>query len=124
VLQAVYPDIRRAIRNRISGVLGGAPALLLEPLLSYQSRLRLGVWPARLSPLRAIAGFKGAVLVIGGGQDGHTPPHETLALYRAAPGPKAMWIVPAVDHKQTSELQGKEYRERLLAFFARTLGGP
>jgi hypothetical protein len=31
VLQAVYPDIRRAIRNRIASVAGSLPAALLEP---------------------------------------------------------------------------------------------
>src|SRR5215218_730181 len=36
VLQAVYPDIRRAIRNRIAARLTAAPAYVLEPLLSFQ----------------------------------------------------------------------------------------
>ncbi|HEU0134343.1 MAG TPA: alpha/beta fold hydrolase, partial [Allosphingosinicella sp.] len=47
VLQAVYPDIRRAIRNRIAARLTSAPAYLLEPLLSFQSRPRFGAWPAQ-----------------------------------------------------------------------------
>lgn len=35
ILQAVYPDIRHAIRNRIATRLTRVPAYLLEPLLSY-----------------------------------------------------------------------------------------
>jgi alpha-beta hydrolase superfamily lysophospholipase len=124
VLQAVYPDIRSAIGNRIAGILGRPAALLLEPLLSYQSRLRLGEWPARLSPIAALPSFRGAVFVVGGGEDGHTPPEETRALYAAARGPKALWIAPGLDHPQVSDVQSDEYRRRLLAFFERSIGAP
>jgi pimeloyl-ACP methyl ester carboxylesterase len=124
VLQAVYPDIRRAIGNRIAGLIGRMPALVLEPLLSYQARLRLSVAPERLSPVAALPDFGGAVFAIGGGEDGHTPPEEIRALYAAAPGAKALWIVPGLDHRQVCELQSEEYRRRLLAFFEATLGPP
>jgi fermentation-respiration switch protein FrsA (DUF1100 family) len=124
VLQAVYPDIRRGIGNRIGGILGRWPAALLEPLLSFQSRLRLGMWPSRLSPLRAAGGYRAPVLVIGGGADGHTPPQETRALFAGASGRKALWIVPGLDHKQTCDLRTDEYRQRLLAFFSAHLGAP
>src|SRR5438477_3356349 len=45
VLQAVYPDVREAIANRIAGVVGRPIAWVGEPLLSYQSWLRYGVPP-------------------------------------------------------------------------------
>ena len=61
ILQAVYPDIRRAVRNRIAAAAGTAPAYVLEPLLSLQSRPRFGVWPSRLSPLDALGGYRGPV---------------------------------------------------------------
>jgi alpha-beta hydrolase superfamily lysophospholipase len=124
VLQAVYPDIRSAIGNRIASILGRPAALLLEPLLSYQSRLRLGVWPRHLSPVTALPAFKGAVFVVGGSEDGHTPPEETRALYAAARGPKALWIAPGLDHPQVSDVQSDAYRRRLLAFFERSIGAP
>ena len=124
VLQAVYPDIRRAIRNRIGGILGRPPALLLEPLLSFQARLRLGVGPSRLSPLQALPAFRGAVFVIGGGADGHTPPDETRALFAAARGPKHLWIAPQLDHPSISDIRTEDYRRRLLTFFSRNIGPP
>jgi pimeloyl-ACP methyl ester carboxylesterase len=124
VLQAVYPDIRSAIRNRIAGLLGRPPAVLLEPLLSYQSHLRLGEPPSRFSPLRAIARYKGPVLIIGGAEDGHTPPSETRALFGAAPGRKALWIAPGLDHPAVSDVGSEEYRSRLAAFLAATVGTP
>ncbi|HZF94378.1 MAG TPA: alpha/beta fold hydrolase [Allosphingosinicella sp.] len=124
VLQAVYPDLRSAIRNRIAQRLGRAPAWALEPLLSFQTRPRLGVWPARLSPLRAVRRYGGPLLVVGGGADRSTPPAETRALFEAAPGPKALWIVPGIGHGPVGDLRSEDYRRRLLAFFARTIGEP
>lgn len=124
VLQAVYPDIRSAIHNRIAGLIGHAPALLLEPMLSFQARLRLGVAPMRLSPITALPAFRGAVFVIGGGEDDHTPPAETRALFAAARGPKHLWIAPGLDHPSVSDVRSEDYRRRLLAFFGTSLGAP
>jgi pimeloyl-ACP methyl ester carboxylesterase len=122
VLQAVYPDIRSAIGNRIAGITGRPLARLLEPLLSQQSRLRLGVRPERLSPIAALPRYRGALFVIGGGEDGHTPPGETRALYTAAEGAKALWLAPGLSHDQVSDLQSAEYRRRLLAFLEGSIG--
>jgi predicted alpha/beta hydrolase len=81
VLQAVYPDIRHAIRNRLAAHLGVQPAFLGEPLLSFQSRPRLGVWPSGLSPIAALRKYRGPVLIVGDDRDEYTPPSETLAMY-------------------------------------------
>ncbi len=124
VLQAVYPDIRRAIRNRIAAESGVAPAYLLEPLLSLQSKPRFGVWPARLSPLQALRRYRGPVLVIGGGEDRSTPPAETRMLFAAAPGPKSLWIEPRVGHSAATVLRSESYRRRLLGFLREHIGSP
>lgn len=122
VLQVVYPEIRRAIRNRIADRTTSGLAYLLEPLLSFQSRLRFGIWPARLSPIAAIGTLQCPVFVIGGNQDRFTPPAETRELFAAAGGPKQLWLVDGFDHAAMSVLQTEEYRQRLLAFFTRTIG--
>lgn len=124
VLQAVYPDIRRAIRNRIAAQSGAAPAYLLEPLLSFQSGPRFGVWPSRLSPLEALRRYRGPVLVIGGGDDRSTPPSETKAMFAAAPGPKSLWIAPGVGHSAMTVLRNEPYRRRLLRFLRSSIGAP
>ena len=124
VLQAVYPDLRSAIRNRIAQRLGRPPAWLLEPLLSFQTLPRLGVWPERLSPLDAVRRYRGPLLVVGGGADRSTPPSETRALFEAAPGPKALLIVPGIGHGPVGDLRSDDYRRVLLAFLADTLGSP
>ncbi|MDF7777304.1 alpha/beta fold hydrolase [Sphingomonas sp. AOB5] len=122
ILQAVYPDIRHAIHNRIATRLTDAPAYLLEPLLSYQSRLRFGVWPDRLSPRDALKRYPGPVMVIGGIEDRSTPPDETRAIYAAAPGRRALWLVPHGDHPAVCGLETAEYRRRVLAFLRATIG--
>jgi uncharacterized protein len=124
VLQGVYPDIRHAIRNRIASLTTVGPALVLEPLLSFQIRLRFGVWPSRLSPLAAIREYRGPVLIIGGGGDRYTPPAETRQLYAAARGPKTVWLAPDADHGDVSDLQSSGYRQHLVDFLGRTIGAP
>jgi fermentation-respiration switch protein FrsA (DUF1100 family) len=124
ILQAVYPDLRRAISNRIAARLGRPAAWALEPLLSFQSLPRLGVPPSRLSPLRALRRYRGPVLVIGGLDDAYTPPDETRELFGQASGPRALWLVPGKDHAAMGDLADEAYRGRLRRFLERTIGAP
>jgi alpha-beta hydrolase superfamily lysophospholipase len=124
VLQAVYPDIRHAVRNRIAAVAGSVPAYALEPFLSFQSLPRFGVWPGDISPGDVLRGVRTPALIIGGGADRYTPPDETRWLYGNASGPKSLWIVEGLDHAQVSSLESQAYRERLLVFFTAHLGKP
>lgn len=124
VLQAVYPDIRRAVRNRLAAMAGRIPAYALEPLLSFQSLPRYGVWPGDISPSEVLRSVHAPVLVIGGGADRYTPPEETRSLYGNAPGVKSLWIVEGLDHAQMSGLESEPYRQRLLTFFTAHLGKP
>ena len=84
VLSVVYPDIRHAIRNRMKKQIGGPLAWLGEPLLSYQSYPRYGVWPDALSPLERMRDVHVPVFIIGGEKDAYTPPEETRAIFAAA----------------------------------------
>ena len=124
VLQAVYSDIRHTVRNRMASIISRVPAIVFEPLLSYQSRLRFGVWPSRLSPIDALARYRGPVLVIGGASDRFTPPDETTRIYNAVKGERTLWLVPGESHDGISDLRSTEYREKVLSFFERTIGAP
>lgn len=124
VLQAVYPDIRSAIRNRIATLAGSFPAHALEQLLSMQARPRLGVWPGAISPIDSIDQVRVPVMVIGGMEDRSTPSHETRALYAAARAPKSLWLVPGHDHPEMSVLSDDTYRRRVGNFLARAIGTP
>ncbi len=123
ILQAVYPDIRDAIRHRIATRLGEPLGYAMEPLLSFQARLRFGVWPSAIAPIDAIRSYKGPVMVIGGMRDLSTPPDESRALFAAAPGKRALWMLPIGGHASASSSRTDDaYRARILAFLHATIG--
>lgn len=124
VLQAVYPDLRTAITNRIAIRTGSVIAHMLEPMLSYQSWPRYGIAPAQISPIAGLRGYKGPVLVIGGDQDQQTTAPDTRAMHAAAPGEKALWLVEGLDHVETCGLWTPEYRKRVGDFLRQTIGSP
>jgi alpha-beta hydrolase superfamily lysophospholipase len=124
ILQGVYSDIRRAVRNRLADHVPYPICALFEPLLSYQSIVRFGAWPDQLIPMDALPRFGGPVLVIGGGADRYTPPEETRELFEAAAGPKELVILTDLDHDRTAHVSSDPYRKKISAFFLSTLGAP
>ncbi len=124
VLQAVFPTIRDATRNRVRTFVPDIAANMLEPLLSYQSKPRFGIWPDRLSPLQAIRKYHGPLLIIGGGGDQFTPPSEVRSMYDAAAGRKSLWIIEGASHQDVSILDSDDYRSRVREFLMQTIGNP
>jgi len=122
VLQAVYPDIRHAVRNRLVATGRAAPFGWLEPLLSFQARPRFGVWPDALAPIARLPAVTCPVLVIGGSEDRYTPPAETRALYDAVRGPRQLWWAAGADHAAVSHDESLAYRTTLLTFLRHTIG--
>lgn len=116
VLEGVYPDIRRAIHNRLATRLGDLPARLIEPLLSYQSIPRLGVSPSSISPIHALAHVRAPVMIVGGGEDQNTPPTETQAMYEAVKSRAELHILKGVGHDALGRTQPDDFKASLLAF--------
>ena len=56
------------------------------------------------------------VLVIGGEQDNHTPPHKSEELSEAFAGKRWLWVVAGLSHDQLSDLDDETYRSRVLTF--------
>ncbi len=123
-LNAVYPDIRTAVYNRIAAHSAAPLAYVIKPLLTYQSLFRLGVSPDLIAPVRAIRRFRGPVMVIGGGADIYTPPNETRSLFEAAPRADSLWILDGLSHDQAVGTPPDALRVRLLEFFDRHLRSP
>lgn len=123
VLQAVFADIRTAVRVRIAWIFGRLAGRLFEPLLSFQSLPRFGIWPSRIAPLAALPRLHCPVLVIGGGRDPFIPIAETLAFHRAARDARGLWIAPGLDHDGVSDTLSDDYRERVLTFLREAIGG-
>lgn len=124
VLHAVYPDLRKAIANRIARVAGSPLSVVGEPLLSYQSWPRYGIAPERIAPVAGLERYRGRVLIVAGGEDLSTTLEDSRRLYAAAPGPKALMVVDGADHVETSKLWTAEYRDRVRSLFATALGDP
>lgn len=124
VLQAVYPNLRTAIRNRIAERLLRPIAYLLEPFLSFQTLPRFGVWPSQFAPLNALKLYTGSVLVIGGMEDRSTPSAETRAMFDAVQGARKLWLLPHGDHAAISDLSDSTYRDRVLEFLKEAMVYP
>lgn len=122
ILQAVYPDLRSAIRNRIAQRLPAPLPILMEPLLSLQTLIRIGVAPSRLSPRDALARFEGPVLVMGSTGDESTTAAEIRALFAAVRGDRSLWLVEAGDHAAMCDLDDGPYRAVVASFLRRTIG--
>lgn len=119
VVEAVYADIRKAVRNRIHIRLGPFAAGLLEPLITWQLPLRAGIDPACLSPADAAKRVSCPVLVIHGAADRHALPAEGRLIYQNCPAPgKRWWEVPGAAHVDLHRAAGGEYEERVLGFLA------
>ncbi|MSR32630.1 MAG: hypothetical protein EXR99_14110 [Gemmataceae bacterium] len=56
-------------------------------------------------------------LMIHGEKDNYIKPDMARSLFRLAPGPKWMWLVPGAKHNQALPLAGDEFRSRVLGFF-------
>ena len=120
VVEAVYPDIRRSLENRVRLRLGPlAPAL--APLLVLQLRPRLGVGPDDLRPITGIARLGAPILVVAGQLDRHTTLAESEALFAAAAPPKELWVVAGAHHEDFLAKDPAGYRERVVGFLRRHL---
>ena len=115
VLELVYADIERAVKNRIAFKLGSW-ARIFSPLLTWQMEVRLGISPDQLSPEKSIAQVTCPKLIIAGAKDRHTLLADTEALFAAAPAPKELWVISNAVHEDIYRVAREEYEERILAF--------
>jgi len=120
ILEMVYPDIRRAVKNRIAIVLGNW-SRVFSPLLTWQIKLRIGVSSDWFSPERRIRNLHCPKLIIGGANDLHTTLADTRALYAAAAEPKELWIVENAAHEDLHARAGSEYERRVLSFLDKSI---
>lgn len=71
-----------------------------------------------VSPERAVAERPFPVLLICGTRDRTIPCRHSEELYRAAIGPKQLWVVPGAGHTMAFGTEPAEFSRRVLAFFA------
>ena len=124
VLEAVYPDIRHAIYHRLTALFGRIPAVIMEPLLSFQSLPRFGVWPWDMSPIHALKNVHVPIMIVGGASDVNTPPDETRAMYDVVNDHAELHILPGIGHDKLGGGVPPDLRASLLAFLDRCLKVP
>ena len=120
VLEAVYPDIERAVANRVERYLG-AWARGLGRLLIMQLPLRAGIEKEALRPIDRVGAIKAPKLFIAGGKDLHTKLDESREIFAAASEPKELWVVEAAAHVDVHQMAKEEYERRILDFFEKRL---
>jgi len=69
-----------------------------------------------LRPVDEVSKVTGAVLVIAGEKDVHTPLEESKELFKKAHEPKELWVVKGAKHVDFDKFLGKVYEERILDF--------
>ncbi len=120
ILEAVYPDIESATRNRLVAYLGPLGRWGVEPLVAAM-RWTLGGDPRELRPIDRIAAAGCPILILGGSNDTRTTIAETRALFARAAEPKALWEIEGAGHVDFASFAGDAYRERILDFLRRYL---
>jgi len=115
VLEAVYPTIEIATRNRLQNYFS-VFGRLMKPLLLCQLHLRLGISPNDLRPIDHIAAVHCPLLIISGASDRNTRSGDTKMLFSAANSPKDLWLVANAGHVDLHRAASAEYESRVLAF--------
>ncbi len=123
VIEAVYPHVHKAIKNRLRLRFGQAGEWL-APLLTFQIKPRTGIDLADLRPAASIARIRAPVLIVAGALDERTTLADSHQLFDAAPEPKRLWIVPDARHVDFHRYARSEYEERVLEFLQTYLRGP
>ena len=94
---------------------------LLAPFswtLLYRGEKLTGFPLAEVSPVKAVASRAFPVLLICDEKDETLPCRHTLMIYKAARGPKQLWVVPGAYHTAALRFHPEEFRQRVLSFFA------
>lgn len=115
VLESVYPDIERAIDDRMTAPLGPL-GHLVTPALLLVGQTMTGLDPALLRPIDRIEKVQAPVFIISGVRDPNTHIDEARELFDRAPEPKAFWAVEGVGHEDIYFRTNAEYRDKILRF--------
>lgn len=95
---------------------------MLTRLTFWHGRRMLGFDPKTVSPAIQIAQISPRpILLIHSKRDFMIRSSESQALYQAAKEPKELWITPRGRHTKSRFVYPREYREKVVGFFAKAL---
>jgi dipeptidyl aminopeptidase/acylaminoacyl peptidase len=103
----------------------GPSATWFAPLIVRFGEAMLGMRSRDIAPERSAARLGNRPLfVIHGDCDDLTHPDSATRIFRAATGPKELWVVPECGHSQGPVVSPIEYKNRVNDFFRRALDWP
>lgn len=98
----------------------GMTLFRLAPIMALDALQKAGGFnPDEMSPVKAVAGRPFPVLLICGTRDAIIPCRHAEQIYRAASGPKQLWIVDGAEHASALGRAPAEYENRVIEFFER-----
>ncbi len=115
VLESVYPDIHRAVDDRLRA-LGGSVGAMGTPVLMALFQPMLRFPPSELRPIDYAGNLTAPKLFIFGTADTYTTMEESLELVGRAGEPKQSWAIQGAGHVDLFRYTGEEYRRRILEF--------
>ncbi len=122
VLEAVYPDIRRATQNRLSARIGPLSHVAM-PLFLTAGQAIINLNPTELRPIDGLPRFRAPVFIISGTLDWHTPIEETREMFARANAPKFLWEVEGAAHVDLHAFAKQNYESRIREFLDTSLQG-
>lgn len=116
ILESVFSDIRTAAANRLEMRLGKM-GRLLEPLLTLQIPLWLGISRDSIRPVEWAKSDWSPTLVLAGSRDERARPSESEALYGNIPVPaKRLEVFAGAAHQDLFAFDSAGYVERVNGF--------
>jgi uncharacterized protein len=89
----------------------------------YEVKKTGGFDPDEVSPEKAVQVRAFPILLICGTEDHRIPCRHAEAIFKAATGPKELWIVRGADHASALGHAPQEYEKRVIQFFEKYPAG-
>jgi hypothetical protein len=89
----------------------------------HEMKKTAGFDPDEVSPEKAVIRRAFPVLLICGAEDHRIPCRHAEAIYRAAAGPKELWMVRGAGHASALGYDPQEYEKRVIEFFEKYPAG-
>lgn len=121
VIDSSYADLERSITLHLK-LLYGLPKYPFMLFAGSAYRMRFGIWPARMAPIDRIHLISPRpVLLVQSEGDPRVQLEDTRAMFERAKEPKALWIVPGMEHLGAYQHDPSAYINRLAGFFTQHL---
>ncbi|MEL6871011.1 MAG: alpha/beta fold hydrolase [Pseudomonadota bacterium] len=117
IVEAVYPDIEIAVRNRLRIRIGDIADFVASIFMNQLSWF-VDVEVKDLKPMHHAPGIQYPVFVVSGALDQRTTVDDTKLLYDSLTGVKDVWLVAGAGHQNLHAFAGVAYEEKILAFIS------